>query len=284
MKPRHFFQLGDLLPDKYSRRIDEEEEKYQEVIKLIPRNDVTWYANGVPGGNGLFGFIEQDGNNPLLAKYSAPANVPVNNPVRIEARLSGPLHLDADHVLSGVSGFSIVTIFDEYLYTFIGYDNIGGVFHMIDSSSCKIRIDGRNVTVSNIQNYPPWSDWPKKVEECNYTYPNKDSWKGLVEIAGMASGSVSSDGGSKTDDISNEQLNHVNITLAPATGNTPVIDEKCTHDTRHVPGNTFPAQPRTIDFSTSKAGIKIRYLGVEGMNEISHMNKGEGWAIRVLRE
>ena len=278
------FHLGDWLPDKYTDAIDEEELSYEAAVKLIPRSSITWYVNGIAGGNELFGYIDQDGNNPLKAKYTAPALVPVNDPVRIEARLAGVFTVGSGRTINGASGFASVTIYDDYRYTFIGYDDMGGVFHMIDSSSCQIRVSGKYVSMSDIQNYVPWSDWPKKSGECSYTYPDKDSWVGLVEISGMGSGTASSDGSGPNGDIDNEEVTHVHINLAPAFGNTPSFIEKCTRHESYVPRNRFPAQPTTIDFSRRQGGITIRYMGLEGVNELSHIHNGEGWVIRVLHD
>lgn len=266
------FVLPDRLPDKYMKRIEEDEETYEHVIKSIPASDFTWFVNGVPGGNAVYGTITQDAHYPLMVRYDAPATLPDVNPVPIEARFNGSTYYKRDSSLPYQKETASVTITDDYQFTFVGYSTVG-VLHMIDSSSCKIRISGKDAKLLGIQNYPPWSDWPPKAGGCAYTYPDKGGWKGLVDISGMASASM--------DVTRKKGTMHVLINLAPATGNTPAILSKCPGYTVPIPAHTFPAQPRTIEFEKSGDDIVVFYAGQSNKNEIKHIVNGEGFVVRI---
>ena len=60
-----------------------------ELPPLPPRLpfQAKWYVNGVLNGNATFGRISQDAGSPF-ATYTAPENVPANNPVQVSAELT----------------------------------------------------------------------------------------------------------------------------------------------------------------------------------------------------
>lgn len=270
-------RLDDLLPEKYQTMIDEEEMSYEEVVRrMVAANAVTWYVNDIPGGNDVVGRVILNKDVPLAVRYFAPHQVPANSPVTIKARVSGKI-FDGSNYTEGGEATAVVSIVDEYNYTFIGYST-SGVFHMIDSSSCKIRIDGKNVRIYGVQNYPPWSDWPEKAGGCTYTYPNKAGWKGLVEITGLAYG-VADNGGAANSD----KLTHVMIGLLPAVGNTPGAISKCRGYTAPIPSQPLPAQPQTIEFDMNDYDVTIHFGGEQAKNQLKHIVRGEGFIVRITR-
>lgn len=272
-------QLSDYLPEKYQTMIEEEDMSYEAVIRLIPSSDITWKVNGKVNGDAISGYIYPNPNFPLSVIYQAPLNVPSTDPVKIEAHLAGSIYNGTDHI-DGASAFATVTIMDEYNFTFIGYST-SGVLHMIDSSSCKIAIKGTEVRVFDIINYPPWSDWPPKAGGCSYTYPNKDAWKGLVEILGMAYGVANGGENNSVGEGTTQKLTHVLISFLPATGNTPIVNSKCPGYTTTIRSGIYPAMPQTIDFDMDGYGTIIKFGGLQGRNEIRHIVNGEGFIIRV---
>jgi len=278
---RFLFRLDDNLPDKYQREIEEHEMTYEAATRLIPANDITWSVNNIPGGNDVVGKIIPFRDNLLTAQYFAPNNVPANNPVEIRVHLSGKIYNGTDYD-NGAEATASVTIIDEYNYTFIGYST-SGVFHMIDSSSCKIRVDGKNVRIYGIQNYPAWSDWPAKAGKCSYTYTNKGTWKGLVDITGLAYGVADNGGGGKEVNISNDKLTHVLIGLLPSVGNTPGAVAKCPGGSATIPSQSLPAMPQTIEFDMNKYDVTIHFGGEQAKNELRHIANGEGFIVRISR-
>ncbi len=275
------FRLDDVLPEKYQIMIEEEEMSYAEVIRRLAANDVKWLVNDIPGGNDVVGRIIPNKDVPMTARYYAPHNVPGNNPVTIQARVSGKIYNGTGYT-NGAEATAVVTIIDEYNYTFIGYST-SGVFHMIDSSSCKIRVDGKNVRIYGIQNYPAWSDWPAKAGGCTYTYTNKGTWKGLVEITGLAYGVADNGGANNKVTISNDKLTHVMIGLLPAIGNTPGAISKCPGWTANIPSQSLPAQPQTIEFDMNDYDVTIHFGGEQAKNELKHIVRGEGFIVRITR-
>lgn len=275
-------QLYDILPDKYQIMIEELEMNYEEVIKLMSKNDITWKVNGKVGGDAISGYVSPNPNFPLAVIYHAPLTVPSIDPVKIEAHISGKIYTGGTSHVDGASTYATVTIMDEYNFTFIGYST-SGVLHMIDSSSCKIAIKGTEVRVFDIHNYPPWSDWPSKAGGCSYTYPNKAAWKGLVEITGMAYGIANAGGNITVGEGINQKLTHVSISLLPAVGNTPIAISKCPGYTTTVPSGAFPAMPQTIEFDMDGYDAIIKFGGLKGRNELRHIVNGEGFIIRMQK-
>jgi hypothetical protein len=276
------FDLHGLLPDRYQNMVEEEDMSYEDVIKKIPATDIEWTVNDIPAGNDIVGRLLQNHSNPLIAVYFAPNTVPSIDPVQIKAHLKGTIHLAADDVATGVNAMATVSIVDEFRYTFIGYSK-QGVLDMIDSSSCNIKVIGRNVSISGIQNYPVWSDWPARAGGCTYTYPNKAAWKGLVEITGMAYGVVNSGGTNPVGEGSVEKLTHVMISLLPALGNTPMSIAKCPGQTSTVPSMTMPAMPQSIEFDMNHYDVTIHFGGESAKNELNRINNGHGFIIRIER-
>lgn len=235
----------------------------------------VWRVNGVKQGNAAIGTITT--SNDGYATYTAPPHIPGDNPVTVS------VEMEMDYVKRPVKIIltSPVYIIDRgFHFTFVMVSNHGGVFQSIDSSSCDIRILGKDkVDLVNIINHKPWSDWPTRNKGgCELTYPTPDAWKGQAEIAGMR-------GGMYTPPTENNPVASVMISLVPAMGNTPHIIEdcKCRGCRRTLPIMPLPAQPGYIKFEAGEEDIHIEYMGIKGKNEINWIKKGEGFIIRVRR-
>lgn len=235
-----------------------------------------WLVNGIVNGSSETGTIA--GKMKLAATYKAPGIPPSQNPVAVTAKLQGISYKAGKQKIRNLSLFSHIEILaPQYRFTFIGASsNMGGVFKMLDSSSCDIMIEGDKIKLVNIINHKPWSDWPQHTRSgCRLEYPSVDAYKGLVEISGMLNGVATKPAG-------NNGTMSVMVSLAPAMGNTPEIIEIC-KERRHTSAMPFPAQPRYIRFETDGSDIYVEYMGVRGKNEINQMKKGEGFVVKVVR-
>jgi hypothetical protein len=231
-----------------------------------------WSVNGRKGGDALIGTISQ--TNDGFSDYTAPAKVPDNNPVTVSVEMQMAYEKRPVKI---VLASTVHIVEDAYRFTFIGVsNNMGGVFKMLDSSSCDVVIEGNKVRLINIVNHKPWSDWPRSTKGgCRLEYPSADAYKGLVEISGMTQGMVVKP---KTE----KGTTTITASLLPAMGNTPEIIEIC-KERRHSPSMPLPAQPTYIRFETDGTDINIEYMGLKGKNEINHIKKGEGFVVKVSR-
>lgn len=232
-----------------------------------------WRVNGKKNGDAVHGTVAPGIGE---AVYTAPAQVPQSNPVTITVEMEMQW---IKHPWKVVLPSEIYIVDGGYRFTFIGISQgPGGVFQMIDSSSCQIVIEKDNARLEHIVNYVPWSDWPQKTKSgCSLTYTNKEGYKGLVEITGISSASVGA--ASETNPFT-----YVNISLLPAMGNTPGMIEKCPKSpARESPSFPLPAQPKYIKFQTDGTDIYIEYMGMKGKNELKYLKNGEGFTIRIKR-
>jgi hypothetical protein len=210
------------------------------------------------------------------ATYTAPAALP-DAPARIQARYTGMVAMADGSFADGVIALTTVDIYDEYHYTFTGHDKMGHL-QMIDSASCDIRAySSGTAALQNIQNPTPWSDWPPRLGQCSYTYPDKTSWKGLVEITGMTGATVDRTA-SETEGMD------ITIFLAPALGSSPPYTARCKGDTRNVPTCPVPAYPTNIWLHPMPSGdIRVGYGAATGLNRFSHVQGGQGFEISASR-
>ncbi|HEY2722053.1 MAG TPA: hypothetical protein VGI82_10035, partial [Chitinophagaceae bacterium] len=156
--------------------------------------------------------------------------------------------------------FFFTVIGGKYHFTYIHIDEGDGCFALVDSSSCIVNLDTENPTVSDINNYRPWSDWPN-CDKCRWEWTNKETVKGMVEINGMASSSI-------ILPRSRNALPSVYITLVPAMGNTPSAIEHCKDGDHTIPSMPRPADPKYINFDLDRDNLIIRFGGKTGTNEL----------------
>ena len=213
-----------------------------------------WTVNGIERGSSEVGFANKQGNTKAI--YKAPAAVPENNPVAVSVQIySNSRHRKL--VLTS----RVTVIGDQYHFTFIHIDE-NGCYFLVDSSSCILNMEKHQVTISNIKNYPPWSDWPTSCDGCHWEWTNKESLKGLVEIAGLASSQI-------TPPSDAQDLTHVSLAFSPTVGNTPSARVTCARNGPiPVPSGTFPASPQHIDFEIDGNDVIIHAAGKTGRNEL----------------
>jgi len=259
-------------PDPASGDNDEDLLAAPQVPNPKPRVFV-WSVNGtVGGGGGKYGSVSPvKGNN---VTYTAPASVPPRNPVEVSVEAKDSYFILNGKRFNKLKLVSNIKIFDHFHYTYIAKDLIGHLY-MIDSSTCDIKLQGDKVIMYNITNHPAWSDWPAQLAKCKYTYPDKDSWRGMVEMSGIANAS------STVDKLIG--ILKVHISLIPATGNTPASYCDCPGGKFTVPAKNMPASPVYIGFTLGlrRDDVYIDYGNAAGYNEINTVRNGQGFIIRM---
>ena len=228
-----------------------------------------WTVNGIKPGNNEVGLVAKQNNR--SAVYTAPARVPANNPVAVSVQVYSNNNQRKLLLTSHVT-----VIGDRYHFTFIHIDE-NGCYFLVDSSSCILHLGEHNVTISDINNYPPWSDWPSSCDGCRWEWTNKESLKGLVEISGISSSGIS---------IPNyrHSLPNVNITFSPSTGNTPSARVTCPRSSPIVvPSKPFPGSPQNINFDIDGDDVIIHAAGKTGRNELVIQGNKEKAIIYVYK-
>jgi len=210
------------------------------------------------------------------ATYTAPAAVP-GTPVKIMAKYIGLIPLADGSFAENIVAVTTADIYDEIRYTFTGYDKMGHL-QMIDSASCDIRAySSGDVELHNIQNPTPWCDWPAKIGQCSYDYPDKTGWKGLVEITGMTAATLDRP-------ATDAEGTKITISLAPTLGGSPPYTAHCKGDTRKVPPFPVPAYPTSIQLELLPTGdIRVGYGPGGGLNTVSRIQNGQGFSISASR-
>jgi len=242
---------------------------------------VEWSVNGVEGGDDISGKIIRSAapyvNN---AVYTAPAVLPTK-PVEIMAKYMGRVALADGTIAEHIITLATVDIYDEIHYSFTGYDKVGHL-EMIDSSSCDIRAySSGEIGLNNIQNYLPWSDWPERIGQCSYDYPDKTGWKGMVQIDGMATASFQrSEAVSPGAPASGKIL----VVLKPAMGSSPPYTVHCKGQSTKVPSFPVQANPANIQLEmVPSGGIYVKYGSAGGMNTYKDIHGGQGFSISASR-
>ncbi|MGH2565121.1 MAG: hypothetical protein ACRDE5_11445, partial [Ginsengibacter sp.] len=176
-------------------------------LKILPNYYTDeWTVNGNANGTPEDGFVtKQDNRN---AVYKAPATVPNNNPVAVSVQIYSDKKTRKLLLTS-----NITVIGGKYHFTYIHIDEGDGCFALVDSSSCIVNLDTDNPSITNIINYPPWSDWPNCSKSCRTEWTNKETVKGLVEINGLASSVI-------TPPRTGSGPTNIYIALVPAMGST----------------------------------------------------------------
>jgi hypothetical protein len=236
---------------------------------------VQWSVNGQVGGDDTWGRIKPfSPDQSEVGMYTAPAVVP-NGTAIISAKYLDAVSMGDGSYADGVFSISTADIYDEFKYSFMGNNQLGHL-HMIDSSSCIVRVNsGGTVELRNIKNPIPWSDWPTQFGDCTYTYPDKTGWTGMVQIAGMASGSYLRAGAPYPNA-------RVLIQLSPTTGTSPRYTGQCKKGKINVPSMPINAQPVVIDFEPMADGnIKINYGGSSGINVLNDTYGKSGFSINI---
>ncbi|MDP4149622.1 MAG: hypothetical protein Q8927_09410 [Bacteroidota bacterium] len=237
---------------------------------------VEWSVDGIVGGNDITGRIKlfaSDQQNAAI--YTAPPVVPAT-PVEIRAKYIGLVPMGLGSFSENVTSIAAADIYDEFRYSFRAFDKVGHL-HMDDSAICNIQVfSSGKVQLSDIKNPVPWSDWPQRLGDCSYTYPDKTGWKGLAEIAGMQSGNYSRNPASPASA-------QVQIQLIPTMGSSPRYMARCKGRTNNVPSMPVMASPGSIQFEPLTDGnIRIHYGGAQGDNTLSKFTTGDqGFAISV---
>jgi hypothetical protein len=278
--------MSGIFPDRLGETFDitspqTTQEQLDAFRRFQDEISFAWYVNNVNNGNSVYGTITPSGTPRLgssfMINYNAPAVMPEENPVTVKVVMRGPITLANGIVLDHAEATAKITIIDEFRYTFYG-QSTRGILHMRDSSSCIIKLDGKNVTVSDIRNYPAWSDWPANPDGCNWNYTNKDNWKGLVEIGGVASAVYA--GRSPRNPVA-----VINITLVPAMGNTPSAIVTCPGGSpTNVPSMPTQAMPNYIRFDIDEENkVIVHYGNRTGVNELKAISGGDGFIIRIKR-
>jgi hypothetical protein len=237
---------------------------------------VEWSVDGIVGGNDISGRIRPVAADAMNgAIYTAPAVVPAKF-VEIHAKYIGLVNMGLGSYAENVTSIVVEDIYDEFHYSFTAYDRVGHL-HMVDSATCNIQVfSSGDVRLDNIKNPVPWSDWPPKLGECSYTYPDKTGWKGLAEISGMQSGKYVRSSGSSS-------RSQVLIQLIPATGSSPRYTQRCKGNTSNIPSMPVMASPGSIQFEPGSDGnIRIRYGPAQGNNTLSVFRTGDqGFTINM---
>jgi hypothetical protein len=221
---------------------------------LEPFYTSDWTVNGIVNGDGDVGSVAKSNNSRAI--YTAPATLPDNNPVAVSVQIYSN---NTTRKLLLTSHITVIP--DKFHFTFIHIDE-NGCYFLVDSSSCILHMEEHNVTISDINNYPPWSDWPSSCDGCRWEWTNKESLKGLVEISGISSSRIS---------IPNnrQSLPNVNITFTPSAGNTPSAKITCPRGSPiTVPSKPYPASPQNISFDIDGKDVIIHAAGKTGRNEL----------------
>ncbi|MBS1918984.1 MAG: hypothetical protein JST17_01910 [Bacteroidetes bacterium] len=225
-----------------------------------------WTVNGIVNGDNTVGTATKQDNR--HAVYKAPGTTPQNNPVAVSVQILS----DKNQKLLLTSNVTVIG--DQYHFTYIHIDE-NGCFFLVDSSSCIINMQKDKVSISNIINYKPWSDWPQCDKPCKTTWTNKESLKGLVEITGIT--------GSSVTPASEGVLPNVNIVFAPAMGNTPSESVTCKDHSFNVPSMPRMADPKIINFDIDGDDVIIHYAGKASRNELVLTGKEEKTMIYIYK-
>ena len=251
----------NIIPDRYG---DMNANRVDLINAFYDNERFRWYVNDIENGDAVNGKINFTGFTPhgRLANYLAPTTPPPVNPVKITVEMDGPITLNNGITMGKVSTSAYITVVgDQYHFTFIHIDE-NGCYFLVDSSSCILNMKEHDVTISNIKNYPPWSDWPPSCDGCRWEWTNKESLKGLVEITGIASSQIT-----PPDDT--HPVPNVNISFSPATGNTPSAKVTCPRSSPiTVPSKPYPASPQNINFDIDGDDVIIHAAGKTGRNEL----------------
>lgn len=227
-----------------------------------------WTANGIVNGDiSTVGSVSKQGNN--IAIYKAPTVVPSGNPVAVSVQIYSDKKNKKLLLTSNIN-----VIGDQYHFTYIHIDE-NGCYFLVDSSSCIINMQKDKVSISNIINYKPWSDWPQCDKPCKTTWTNKESLKGVVEIIGIT--------GSSVTPASEGALPNVNIAFAPAMGNTPSESVTCKDHSFNVPSMPRMADPKAINFDIDGDDVIIHYAGKTSRNELVLTAKEEKTMIYIYK-
>jgi hypothetical protein len=229
----------------------------------------AWSANSIVNGDHEVGtLMKQDAKNSWAATYKAPASVPSGNPVAVSVQIYSDKKTRKLLLTSNVT-----VIGDQYHFTYIHIDE-NGCYFLVDSSSCIFNFEKDKVSISNIINYKPTSDWPN-CGGCRYDWTNKATIKGLTEITGIAGSAVTP---SKESGPTN-----VNINFSPAMGNTPSATVHCKGGDRSIPSMSMPAVPTSINFDIDGDDVVIHYAGKTGRNELVIPAKNEKTMIYIYK-
>ena len=243
-------------------------------------HNVEW-SFYLPIGIDVTGTIVQS-ERPFVfsATYTAPDVIP-SRPVTIEGKYMGFVALADGSFADGVFSLATVDVYDDFHYSFTGYDKVGHL-EMIDSSGCDIRAySSGKIELSNLQNHTPWSDWPAKIGQCSYDYPDKTGWKGMVEIAGLGSGTLQRP---YPDVPGQPTVKKILITLAPAMGSSPPYTVHCKGVTSKVPSYPVQARPTDIQLELNLSGdIYIMYGSAGGLNTLKDIRGGQGFEISASK-
>jgi hypothetical protein len=214
-----------------------------------------WTVNGSANGNNEVGIVSKLGN--ASANYEAPATMPDDNPVAVSVQVYSD-KLNKKLLLTS----NITIIGGKYHFTYIHIDEGDGCFALVDSSSCIVNLDTDNPSITNIINYPPWSDWPNCSKACKTEWTNKETVKGLVEINGLASSAI-------TPPRNKGGVTGVYISLVPAMGSTASAIEHCKDGDHTIPSRPYPADPKYISFDIiNRDNLTIHFGGKSGTNEL----------------
>jgi hypothetical protein len=245
-------------------------------------SSIEWYVNDVSGGNDAVGRIEPaSSTEPNIATYIAPGRLPVSA-VTIKAKYKGLVPVGPDAYTDNAMTLARVDLYDEFHYMFMGKDQVGHL-EMIDASSCDIRaFSSGKIEMTNIQNNPPWSDWPASIGKCSYTYPDKTSWKGLVQIEGMINGRYDAPSSPSGGTAANGWI-HIQLTMAM--GSSPPYTARCKGGgARTVQSAPVMAMPRTIDLELLANDEVMIHFGPESKLGMLEVNRGgQGFKITASR-
>jgi len=255
--------------------------QYSSDASFWKEHTVEWSVDGTLGGTATSGRITPIGAYEMNgAIYTAPTVIPAM-PVEIKAKYFGKISMGPGSFVENVISLATTDIYDEFHFSFTGYDRMGHL-EMIDSSSCDIRAySSGNVDLYNIQNYPPWSDWPSHIGQCSYDYPDKTGWKGLIQIAGMSSGLFTRRPATSPGTPASARIL---IVLTPATGSTPRYTAHCKGGTRNVPSYPMQAFPASINLELMPTqDIRVTYGSASGLNTYGEIRNGQGFSMSASR-
>ncbi len=244
--------------------------------QILPYYTSDWAVNGNVNGRPEVGFVtrQNDPESPgsHVAIYKAPATVPNNNPVAVSVQVYSNKKTKKLWLTS-----NITVIGGKYHFTYIHIDEGDGCFALVDSSSCIVNLDTENPTISNIINYPPWSDWPNCSRGCRTEWTNKETVKGLVEINGLASSVI-------TPPTNRSGVTNIHISLVPAMGSTASAIDHCKDGDHTIPSRSFPADPKYINFDIiDRNNVTIHFGGKSGTNELVVQGHNEKTMIYMYR-
>jgi hypothetical protein len=229
-----------------------------------------WTVNGIKNGDGEVGTVAKQGNRD--ATYNAPPTVPSGNPVEVSVQV----YSDQQNKKLLLTS-NITVIGGKYHFTYIHIDEGDGCFALVDSSSCIVNLDTEKPTITDINNYRPWSDWPNCTKACKTEWTNKESVKGMVEISGLASSVI-------TPAAKKGGATSVYIALVPTMGNTASAIEHCKDGDHPIPSHLFPADPKYISFDIiDKDNLVIHFGGKSGPNDLVVQGHNEKTMIYMYR-